>query len=151
MLHALWQVSKSVGIACLPYSPHMQLYTPPPPHTLHTGPVYVACTPHTHRTAHRIRRAPSAPSHRRPAAHRPQGGGLLRPLITAATEGSVSSPLRKPAQHVLAQLQISDDELGRAAAELRSRAPESATSADLEGEVAQRQSSARMELMRQVG
>lgn len=51
----------------------------------------------------------------------PQGDGLLRPLVTTARKSSISCPLRKPAQQVLVQLQISEDEIGRGApAELRS-------------------------------
>ena len=66
------------------------------------------------------RRDPSlAPS---PHTHcaEPQGDGLLRPLVTTARKSSISCPLRKPVQQVLAQLQISEDEISRAPAELRS-------------------------------
>ena len=64
------------------------------------------------------------PQPRTLAAHplhaEPQGDGLLRPLVTTARKSSISCPLRKPVQQVLAQLQISEDDIGRASAELRS-------------------------------
>ena len=145
MLSAFWQARTHCTVRTSRTQPRT------PPHT--------PCTDHR-RTPRRTAPCTNQPytDHCRPlpstADHcRPQGSGLLRPLITAATESSISCPLRKPAQQVLAQLQISDYEISRASAELKSGASEVHASAELalaDGECSSRRRSSVMELMRQV-